>query len=119
MSITRFPRRCRLSQANEFRRVFADPCKSAGPCFTILAIPNGLAHARLGLAISKKNVKAATSRNRVKRVVRESFRRHQDRLSGLDVVVIARRGVDVNSNQDLFGALDKQWPYLAKRCKTC
>lgn len=44
--------------------------------------------ARLGLAISKKQCRKATARNRIKRVTREAFRQHQHELKGLDIVVI-------------------------------
>ncbi len=49
---------------------------------------------RLGLAVSKK-VGIAVQRNRIKRVVREFFRLHQDALfTGYDYVVIPKRNVN-------------------------
>lgn len=48
-------------------------------------------------------------RNRLKRVVRESFRLQQDKLSNFDIVVIARgKPVDV-SIQDIRKSIDKCW----------
>jgi ribonuclease P protein component len=44
-------------------------------------------HARLGLIVGKKSVARASSRNRIKRVVRERFRQAQDRLPAVDLVV--------------------------------
>ena len=41
---------------------------------TVLATPNQLQHPRLGLAISRKVARSAVGRNRIKRVVRESYR---------------------------------------------
>jgi ribonuclease P protein component len=47
--------------------------------------------ARLGVTVSKK-VGNAVERNRVKRLVREAFRRHKRRFpSGIEVVFIAKR----------------------------
>ncbi len=55
-----------------------------------LARPNEERHPRLGLTVSKK-VGNAVVRNRVKRVVREVFRRsHPFEGMGLDLVVIPR-----------------------------
>jgi ribonuclease P protein component len=46
---------------------------------------------RMGVTVTRK-VGNAVTRNRIKRLVREVFRRHRDRLvSGLDVVLIAKR----------------------------
>ena len=49
---------------------------------------------RLGLAVSKK-VGIAVQRNRIKRVVREFFRLHQDAIpTGADYVVVPKRNVN-------------------------
>ncbi len=52
---------------------------------------------RLGIAASKK-VGSAVVRNRIKRLVREVFRQNQSRISSdLDVVVVAKRNINVKS----------------------
>lgn len=60
----------------------------------MLARPNDLNEARLGLIVAKKNVRLAVKRNRIKRVVRESFRLNQQNLETLDIIFLARRGLD-------------------------
>jgi ribonuclease P protein component len=67
---------------------------------------------RLGLAISKKNCRRATTRNRIKRIIRESFREHQDALAGLDIVVINQVAAAGASNQQMFDSLATHW----RRC---
>jgi ribonuclease P protein component len=57
----------------------------------VFARPNGLAHARLGILTGKKVAPRAVDRNRMKRIVRETFRAWRDRLPGLDVLVRLRR----------------------------
>ncbi len=49
--------------------------------------PNGLSHARLGLAVSRK-YGSAVRRNRLKRQLREAFRMHEIRDVGVDVLAI-------------------------------
>jgi len=103
----------RLQDAASFTRVFNKATRSRDNWFTVLCRKNDLELARLGLAISKKNCKQATGRNRIKRVVRESFRQHQAGLHGLDIVVMNRPPAAGATNQDLFSSLDAHW----QRCE--
>ena len=43
--------------------------------------------ARLGLVVGKKAIARAHARNRVKRIIRDRFRRERFRLGGVDLVV--------------------------------
>jgi ribonuclease P protein component len=110
----RFAPDARLRRPGDYSRVFANPRKSADALFTVLARPRPVGGARLGLAISKKNLRRAVDRSRIKRLVRESFRRHRSGLGGLDVVVLARRGVSEHSNTEIFASLDRHWRRLAR-----
>ena len=47
----------------------------------------GFSDARLGLVVGKKLLKRAVDRNRVKRVIREQFRRLRPQLPPVDLVV--------------------------------
>lgn len=49
--------------------------------------PNGLDTARLGVVVAKKLAKRANVRNLVKRIARETFRRHREALPAMDLVV--------------------------------
>ena len=69
---------------------------------------------RLGLIISKKSIKRAVDRNRVKRITRESFRLCQSRLRGLDVVIMSRAGLGELPGAALCAVLDKHWDALAR-----
>lgn len=76
----------------------------------MLARSNGLEQPRLGVIVAKRYVKKAVVRNRVRRLIRESFRQHQALLLGIDVVVLLRKGlsapfISIQLNQ----ALKRQW----------
>ncbi len=110
-----FPRELRLLTPESFQNVFAQPVRASTPHLTLLATKNTLSHPRLGLAVPKKALKRAVWRNRVKRVVRESFRSHQHELPAIDIVVIAKGGLKQIDNAELFGLLDKLWRTIARR----
>lgn len=112
----RFPRSARLATQADFRQVFSRAVRSADGCLTVLATPNSINHGRLGLAIAKRAVPRAVDRNRLKRLVRESFREHQAQLVGLDIVVLARPGAGSRDNRELRATLAHHWRRLIKRC---
>ena len=61
------------------------------------------------MIIGKRHLSRAVDRNRVKRVIRESFRDHHDRLPHLDIVIqLASNAVE----GDTRGALDGIWQRL-------
>lgn len=63
---------------------------------------------QLGLAVSKKNVPLATKRNLCKRLIRESFRVHQNAV-GIKLIVIARASAAKANNQEIRACLDNFW----------
>ncbi len=110
-----FPKRLRLLDKAEYDAVFAEALKAGDQHFLLLARTNDKGHPRLGLAISKRQVRLAVQRNRLKRLVRESFRVRQHVLPGADVVVLARNGAVGTSSEELSAALDRLWKKLSRR----
>ncbi len=105
----RFHKDNRLLDAAAYERVFKKAARSRDKWFTVLCRDNNSETARLGLAISKKQCRAATTRNRIKRIVRESFRHNQAILAGLDVIVINQSAAQTGSNRQLFDSLHGHW----------
>ncbi|MBT8088293.1 MAG: ribonuclease P protein component [Gammaproteobacteria bacterium] len=110
----RFGKARRLLDASSFGRVFKRPTRSRDSLFTVLHRPNGKEGARLGLAVSKRHCRKATARNRIKRIIRESFRQHQALLSGLDIVVMNQPKTAGASNRELFDSLEGHWQRCSK-----
>lgn len=104
-----------MLKAKDYNYVFDKPVRSSDRYFTVLARPNKLQHARLGTAFTKKRVKLAVARNRLKRITRESFRLSQDHFNA-DYVVLAGPQCTKATNQQLFLSLEKHWQQLNKKC---
>lgn len=73
---------------------------------------------RLGTVVSRKNARLAVQRNRFKRHCREGFRHRQEELGGLDIIVLARRGVDQLDAPALRLKLDQLWSQLQRRARS-
>jgi len=110
----RFTKNNRLLDAADFGRVFDRATRSRDELFTVLCRRNKQSIARLGLAISKKHCRKATARNRIKRIIRESFRQQQALLAGLDVVVINRPGATAATSHQISDSLDRHWQRCSK-----
>ncbi|NOX44107.1 MAG: ribonuclease P protein component [Gammaproteobacteria bacterium] len=112
----RLPRTIKLTQVSDFQRVFKQGCfKSQDKGFVVLAVKNILGCGRLGITVAKKNVASSVARNRIKRLIRESFRHNKNNVKELDIVVIVRRGTDKLDNQTITAALQKHWQRLAQQ----
>ena len=116
ISAARFEKRARLLKAEEYTQVFRKAHRSRDQYFTVLAKPKNESQAKLGLAISKTKVKKAVSRNRLKRIIRESFRLSKNKLVCADFVVMAQQGCEKTSNKQLFLSLTNHWDNITKKC---
>jgi len=80
--------------------------------FKVFYAGNGGENARLGIIASKRSFPRAVDRNRVKRLVREAFRRHAIRMRKLDLVVLAKTisiqdlGAGTEKLNTLFGRIE-------------
>lgn len=116
MTGARFPRRARLTRTADFRAVFSDNVRSSGGDMTVLARKNDLGYPRLGLAVSRRAVRRAVDRNRLKRLVRESFRRHAACLQPMDYVVLARSGLERRDPAGIARSLARHWERFRAPC---
>ena len=115
MKALTFPKSHRLLKPSDYSRVFNDvTLKVPHRNFLILASANSLGHAWVGLIFSKKNLRLAVQRNRIKRQVRETFRLQSD-LPGLDIIVLGRQGLDRLDNDTVRSSLNDLWHRVKKK----
>ncbi len=113
-----FPKSLRLLEAKDFQHVFDDaPFRASHQHFLILARSNELPVGRLGLVIAKKHLRLAVERNRFKRLIRENFRLRQAAFSGLDVIVLSRKGLENLNNAEFSQQLNQQWQRIFKKAR--
>lgn len=85
-----YRRRHRLRHNRDYQAVYDARCRKIHGPLVVFARPNDLPHCRLGLSVGRR-VGNATVRNRVKRLLRESFRMMQgDWRRGYDIVIVVR-----------------------------
>lgn len=108
-----FSKSQRLTDATDYKKVFDSAKRSVDNCFLVLARENRLKQARLGMALSKKHIKKAVHRNSVKRLLRESFRLHQDKLKGLDIIVLAQKNTAKRNNSELRRSILAHWANIS------
>jgi len=115
-ALGKFRKSQRLLNADEFKNVFSEPpFRASHQHCLILAKPNTVGHARLGLIIAKKHVRLAVHRNRIKRLIRESFRQQQQNMVGIDAIVLARKGFGDINNSTISKIVNQQWLKIQKK----
>jgi len=115
-SSLRLPPERRMRRPAEFKRVYAGGRRLGSEHFTVNLQGNGATSARLGMSIAARILRRAVDRNRVRRLIRESFRVHQQRLPPLDIVIGVRAGVQSVDNARLRAGLEKLWQKISSTC---
>ena len=114
-------RDARLVEKADFDRVFADNQRARTDFLMVMARPNQVGHPRLGMIVAKRLLARAVDRNRVKRCVRESFRRALPELPACDFVVrLIAKPVPGDEARDLLRTFARagqramaKWPAVA------
>jgi len=91
-----------LNKNEQFLRVYRLGKKSYHKFFTLYYLPNGKDFNRLGFKVGKKLAKAVR-RNRVRRLLRESYSLLEERIAtGYDIILAAKDGcLELNSYEEV------------------
>jgi ribonuclease P protein component len=112
------PARLRLRRKSDFDAAYARGRRLGDGFFAVIATINEAGAPRLGMAVAVKVAGGAVGRNRIRRVIRESFRLHQQSLPALDLVVSARPPARAASGAQLHASLAALWKKVAAQCAT-
>ncbi len=85
----RFPKTARVRLPAQYARVFKSGRRQQHAAMSLHRLEGGDG-ARLGMAVSRKVDPRAVGRNRIKRILRETFRRHRPAMRPGDIVVVLR-----------------------------
>jgi ribonuclease P protein component len=109
-----YSRRHRFTAQGSFGPVLKGSRKLRGRYAILHVAPARNSHSRLGIALTRRLVPASTDRNRVKRLVRESFRRHVVKQSGLECVVTLRQRFAAEDVPAVIAEVDSLFDQLHK-----
>ena len=114
----RFGAELRLRSKLQFDAIYAGGRRIDDRFFGLRVKPNGLAHPRIGLAVAVKTAGGGVARNRIRRLIRESFRLAQHDLPAVDIVVAAKFPTRETPAATLRASLATLWQRVASTCAT-
>ena len=112
MTAARFPRSAHLRKPADFAGLRREAKRIGTTHFQSQFRPTECGEPRLGMAVSRRVSKNAVARNRIRRLVRESFRHRRAQLPACDILLIARVGAAEQSAEALRADLDLIWNRL-------
>ncbi|MBS1959309.1 MAG: ribonuclease P protein component [Bdellovibrionales bacterium] len=106
-----FPKLVRVRRRYEYLRFFNQSEVKRFDSCVVFRIPNTEERARLGVTVKSKS--GSVIRNKVKRIVREAFRLHRDRLKSFDynVVVSGNQPISYITAKKVRKNLESIWSH--------
>jgi ribonuclease P protein component len=87
-----FPSTLRIRKSSDFKEVFGRGKRLHAGHYSVILASNSLGFPRLGLVVGKKKIGSSVRRNRVKRVLREIFRKNIRLFDSFDVLILPKKG---------------------------
>jgi ribonuclease P protein component len=96
-----FSKKNRLSLNQDFDKVFKNGEHKTCNFFKLIIYKNNLPYSRIGLKIGKK-IKSSVERNRIKRIMREIFRKNKHKFSeNIDIIVIPYKNITLTNYEEI------------------
>jgi ribonuclease P protein component len=111
-----FRPRQRIRSTAEFDTVYKTGRRAGDSYFGVVFRANQAGAARLGMSVSVRSIGSAVSRNRLRRLIRESFRHQQHALPHIDIVITARPAARGAAPEELRTSLNTHWLNLIRKC---
>ena len=112
----KFGAELRVRTKPQFDAIYAGGKRIDDRFFGLRVMPNAVGHPRIGLAVAVKTAGNAVARNRLRRLVRESFRLAQNDLPAVDIVVAAKFPTREAPAPTLRASLATHWQRVASTC---
>ena len=97
----------KIRNAQQYQAVFSARKNLHSSYYTLYFQKNTLEHPRLGIIASKKNIRLAVERNRIRRIVRETFRQSKIAPNGIDIVIVVKREAKGVNRKELRECLEQ------------
>ncbi|MGH7884974.1 MAG: ribonuclease P protein component [Thermodesulfobacteriota bacterium] len=97
-----FSKRLRIIKSENFKQIFKTGKKIHSENFILYLIQNNLAIPRIGISISKKTSPKSTERNRIKRLIRETFRTSKFLFDNNDIVIVVKNNISNKKADAVF-----------------
>ncbi|MCA8886295.1 MAG: ribonuclease P protein component [Hyphomonadaceae bacterium] len=111
------PPSAKLRSKADFESIYARGSRRFDDAYLGLRVrPNDVGRPRLGLAVAVKTAGSAVRRNRLRRVIRESFRLEQHALPAVDIIVAARSASRNATSAQLRASLANFWNRIKAQC---
>jgi ribonuclease P protein component len=98
-----------LRRKADFDAAYAGGRRFGNGFFGVTALWNDKGWPRLGLAVAVRTAGGGVQRNRIRRIIRESFRLHQYELPAVDLVISARSRARDATGAELHENLVALW----------
>ncbi|PIE63788.1 MAG: ribonuclease P protein component [Desulfobacterales bacterium] len=100
----------------EYNEVYNRGKRLHGEGFSLICLSNSYGFSRLGISIHRK-IKGAVKRNRIKRIIRESFRTMREHYpENMDIVFTVRPGFSYKNPDEICRAVERLSTRLVDVC---